>query len=75
MRCLLDSTEALLDISKFRSFQGRNADALALYFGEDPTRCPFEEGIFGLTPFAGFISAKRFFQPVHNCRDLLKKKE
>lgn len=26
-------------------FQGRNADALALYFGEDPARCPFEQGI------------------------------
>lgn len=25
--------------------QGRNADALALYFGEDPARCPFEQGI------------------------------
>lgn len=24
--------------------QGRNADALALYFGEDPVRCPFEQG-------------------------------
>jgi hypothetical protein len=24
--------------------QGRNADALALYFGEDPARCPFEQG-------------------------------
>lgn len=26
--------------------QGRNADALALYFGEDPARCPFEQGNF-----------------------------
>jgi len=25
-------------------YQGRNADALALYFGEDPARCPFEQG-------------------------------
>lgn len=24
--------------------QGRNADALALYFGEDPQKCPFEQG-------------------------------
>ncbi|KAG1366834.1 putative formin-like protein 6 [Cocos nucifera] len=24
---------------------GRNADALALYFGEDPARCPFEQGL------------------------------
>lgn len=26
--------------------QGRNADSLAQYFGEDPARCPFEQGIF-----------------------------
>lgn len=25
--------------------QGRNADALALYFNEDPAKCPFEQGI------------------------------
>jgi len=25
-------------------YQGRNADALALYFGEDPARVPFEQG-------------------------------
>lgn len=25
--------------------KGRNADALAIYFGEDPTRCPFEQGL------------------------------
>jgi hypothetical protein len=25
--------------------QGRNADSLAQYFGEDPARCPFEQGI------------------------------
>lgn len=24
--------------------QGRNADSLAQYFGEDPARCPFEQG-------------------------------
>lgn len=38
----------LLEISLNLDFQGRNADALALYFGEDPARCPFEQGIFGL---------------------------
>lgn len=34
-------------IFHFLSFggQGRNADALALYFGEDPARCPFEQGM------------------------------
>lgn len=25
-------------------FQGRNVDSLILYFGEDPARCPFEQG-------------------------------
>lgn len=25
-------------------FQGRNADALAMYFGEDPAKVPFEQG-------------------------------
>lgn len=24
--------------------QGRNADSLSHYFGEDPARCPFEQG-------------------------------
>lgn len=24
--------------------QGKNVDALILYFGEDPARCPFEQG-------------------------------
>lgn len=26
-------------------FQGRNVDAMIIYFGEDPSRCPFEQGI------------------------------
>ncbi|XP_042417838.1 formin-like protein 20 [Zingiber officinale] len=30
---------------------GRNADALALYFGEDPARCPFEQVIATLSNF------------------------
>ena len=25
-------------------WQGRNADTLSRYFGEDPNRCPFEQG-------------------------------
>lgn len=29
----------------FILLQGRNVDALILYFGEDPARCPFEQGI------------------------------
>lgn len=35
--------------------QGRNADALALYFGEDPARCPFEQGIYVLICASGFL--------------------
>ncbi|KAK9054460.1 hypothetical protein SSX86_025538 [Deinandra increscens subsp. villosa] len=30
-------------VIKLYSAAGRNADALALYFGEDPARCPFEQ--------------------------------
>ncbi|PWA38703.1 C2 domain, Formin, FH2 domain, Protein-tyrosine phosphatase-like protein [Artemisia annua] len=30
-------------VTNFYSVVGRNADALALYFGEDPQRCPFEQ--------------------------------
>ncbi|KAJ6745355.1 FORMIN-J [Salix koriyanagi] len=30
---------------------GRNADALALYFGEDPARCPFEQVVSTLLNF------------------------
>ena len=40
-----------LNISEFGFVQGRNADALALYFGEDPARCPFEQGILGQLVF------------------------
>ncbi|PPR91093.1 hypothetical protein GOBAR_AA29597 [Gossypium barbadense] len=31
-------------VTNLYSVVGRNADALALYFGEDPARCPFEQG-------------------------------
>ncbi|KAJ6434852.1 hypothetical protein OIU84_000154 [Salix udensis] len=33
-------------LASLYSSVGRNADALAYYFGEDPARCPFEQGIF-----------------------------
>ncbi|KAF3772275.1 Formin-like protein 6 [Nymphaea thermarum] len=39
--------------------QGRNADALALYFGEDPVRCPFEQVISTLLNFT------RMFRHAH----------
>ncbi|KAF6982457.1 hypothetical protein CFC21_000842 [Triticum aestivum] len=51
---------------------GRNADALALYFGEDPARCPFEQVATTLHNFV------KLFMRSHeeNCKqlDLEKKK-
>ncbi|CAA6657444.1 unnamed protein product [Spirodela intermedia] len=43
---------------------GRNADALALYFGEDPARCPFEQVVATLLNFV------RMFKKAHeeNCK-------
>ncbi|RRT41461.1 hypothetical protein BHM03_00044133 [Ensete ventricosum] len=35
---------------------GRKADALALYFGEDPAQCPFEQGQFSLPGQINFFS-------------------
>jgi formin 2 len=50
---LLDSKRLYLDnvvdpendfcVVSYVGRQGRNADALAHYFGEDPNRCPFEQ--------------------------------
>ncbi|OMO90701.1 Actin-binding FH2/DRF autoregulatory [Corchorus olitorius] len=34
---------------------GRNADALALYFGEDPARCPFEQDVSLSTDLKVFL--------------------
>lgn len=34
--------------------QGRNADSLSQYFGEDPARCPFEQGLGGIRFFCNF---------------------
>ncbi|KAF7134492.1 hypothetical protein RHSIM_Rhsim08G0150800 [Rhododendron simsii] len=52
--------------------KGRNADALALYFGEDPARCPFEQVTATLLNFV------RMFRKAHdeNCKqaELEKKK-
>lgn len=51
---------------------GRNADALALYFGEDPARVPFEQVVSTLLNFV------RMFVKAHdeNCKQLeLEKKK
>ncbi|KAL2502214.1 formin-like protein 13 [Forsythia ovata] len=45
---------------------GRNVDALILYFGEDPSRCPFEQVVSTLFNFV------RMFKQAHeeNCKQL-----
>ncbi|GFQ05381.1 formin-like protein 6 [Phtheirospermum japonicum] len=45
---------------------GRNVDSLILYFGEDPSRCPFEQVISTLLNFV------RMFKQAHdeNCKQL-----
>lgn len=59
-------------VSTLYSVAGRNADALALYFGEDPARCPFEQVTATLLNFV------RLFRKAHeeNCKqaELEKKK-
>ncbi|XP_041998299.1 formin-like protein 6 [Salvia splendens] len=59
-------------VTHLYSHAGRNADALALYFGEDPARCPFEQVIATLLNFV------RMFCKAHeeNCKqaELEKKK-
>ncbi|GFP87454.1 formin-like protein 20, partial [Phtheirospermum japonicum] len=59
-------------VTSLYSIAGRNADALALYFGEDPARCPFEQVTQTLLNFV------RMFRKAHeeNCKqaELEKKK-
>ncbi|XP_062099581.1 formin-like protein 18 [Humulus lupulus] len=38
-------------LASLYSSVGRNADALALYFGEDPARCPFEQVVSSMLNF------------------------
>ncbi|GLT85246.1 hypothetical protein SLE2022_034400 [Rubroshorea leprosula] len=53
-------------LASLYSSVGRNADALALYFGEDPARCPFEQVVSTLLNFV------RMFVRAHNenCKQL-----
>ncbi|PPD80260.1 hypothetical protein GOBAR_DD22802 [Gossypium barbadense] len=46
-------------VTNLYSTTGRNADALALYFGEDPARCPFEQVTSTLLNFV------RLFRKAH----------
>ncbi|GER36590.1 formin-like protein [Striga asiatica] len=43
-------------LASIYSVAGRNADALALYFGEDPVRCPFEQVVSTLLNFVRMFS-------------------
>lgn len=47
-------------VTSLYSVVGRNADALALYFGEDPARCPFEQVTATLLNFV------RLFRKAHD---------
>lgn len=62
----------VVSVTNLYSVVGRNADALALYFGEDPARCPFEQVTLTLLNFT------RLFLKAHeeNCKqaELEKKK-
>ncbi|KAL3024933.1 hypothetical protein AAZX31_04G151700 [Glycine max] len=62
----------VVSVTNLYSVVGRNADALALYFGEDPSRCPFEQVTATLFNFT------RLFLKAHeqNCKqaELEKKK-
>ncbi|KAL0393955.1 UNVERIFIED_CONTAM: Formin-like protein 18 [Sesamum latifolium] len=64
--------EEVKSVASLYSGVGKNADALALYFGEDPARCPFEQVVSTLLNFV------RMFQRCHeeNCKqqELEKKK-
>ncbi|CAN6582858.1 unnamed protein product [Malus baccata var. baccata] len=53
-------------LASLYSTVGRNADALALYFGEDPARCPFEQVVSTLFNFV------KLFVRAHeeNCKQL-----
>uniref|UniRef100_A0A6V7QV51 FH2 domain-containing protein n=1 Tax=Ananas comosus var. bracteatus TaxID=296719 RepID=A0A6V7QV51_ANACO len=46
LKSFLDTAEAdVRSLISLYSEVGRNADSLAQYFGEDPARCPFEQGV------------------------------
>jgi len=69
---LIGAEAEVRSLTSLYSNVGRNADALALYFGEDPARCPFEQVVTTLLNFV------RLFTRSHeeNCKqlDLEKKK-
>ncbi|KAL6644183.1 hypothetical protein ACP70R_015791 [Stipagrostis hirtigluma subsp. patula] len=69
---LIGAEAEVRSVTSLYSNVGRNADALALYFGEDPARCPFEQVVTTLQNFV------RLFTRSHeeNCKQLeLEKKK
>ncbi|KAL8536987.1 hypothetical protein ACS0TY_012244 [Phlomoides rotata] len=67
LKQFLGSAEAeVRSLASLYSGVGRNADALAPYFGEDPARCPFEQVVSTLLNFV------RMFKRAHeeNCKQL-----
>lgn len=61
LKGFLNTAEAdARSLTSLYSEVGRNADALALYFGEDPARCPYEQVVTTLVNF------KTMFKRVHN---------
>ncbi|KAI4337247.1 hypothetical protein L6164_015688 [Bauhinia variegata] len=63
---LSDAEAEVRSLAQLYSNVGRNADALASYFGEDPTRVPFEQVVSTLLNFV------RMFVRAHeeNCKQL-----
>ncbi|WCJ30388.1 Formin-like protein 18 [Euphorbia peplus] len=52
LKSFLETAESdVRSLALLYSSVGRNADALALYFGEDPVRCPFEQVVSTLLNF------------------------
>ncbi|EEF46880.1 formin-like protein 18 isoform X2 [Ricinus communis] len=67
LKVFLSSAESeVRSLASLYSTVGRNADALALYFGEDPARCPFEQVVSTLLNFV------KMFIRAHdeNCKQL-----
>ncbi|KAG8636403.1 formin-like protein 18 isoform X2 [Manihot esculenta] len=57
LKSFLSSAESeVRSLASLYSTVGRNADALALYFGEDPARCPFEQVVSTLLNFVRMFS-------------------
>nr|KYP38210.1 Formin-like protein 13 [Cajanus cajan] len=43
-------------LSSLYSIMGRNVEALIIYFGEDPCRCPFEQVVTTMLNFTGMFN-------------------